>query len=224
MTSDLIVDVANLHFSYRNGAVVTPVLHGVDLQIRRGEFVVIVGPSGCGKTTLLHVLGLMAKPNRADRLTICGEDALAMKEVARTAVRRREIAFVFQRFNLLPVISAADNINLALRLRGVELDSQARRALEWVDLAEVADKRPVHLSIGQQQRVAIARALACHAPLLLADEPTGNLDTDNAQRVLALLQRMQREHGQTTIMITHNLAIANMADRVIRMRDGRFES
>jgi len=199
------------------------VLRGIDLRVEPGELFVLLGPSGCGKSTLLHVLGLMARPDRAQELTIDGQAALGLADAARTRLRCRKIGFVFQRFNLLPVISARDNINLALRLRGESLDGQAERALESVGLAELVAKKPGQMSIGEQQRVAIARALACRPPLLLADEPTGNLDSANSLRVLDLLKQLQYQQGQTIVMITHNETIADCADRVIRMRDGAFE-
>jgi putative ABC transport system ATP-binding protein len=221
--TDLMLNAIDIHYSYREGSVVTPVLHGIDLCVRRGEFVVIAGPSGCGKSTLLHVVGLMARPDRAQELTIDGQPALGLPDAARTRLRCRKIGFVFQRFNLLPVISARENINLALRLRGESLDGQAERALDSVGLSDLAAKKPGQMSIGQQQRVAIARALACRPPLLLADEPTGNLDSANSLRVLDLLKQLQHQQGQTVVMITHNEMIADCADRVIGMRDGRFE-
>ena len=221
--NDLILQATNVHFSYRSRSVVTPVLHGIDLSLPRGEFVAIVGPSGCGKSTLLYVLGLMARPDQAETLRIDGHETLRLSDAARTRMRRHKIGFVFQRFNLLPVVSAVDNVNLALRLRGESRNGQAERALAWVGLADLGHKKPGQLSMGQQQRVAIARALACQPPLLLADEPTGNLDSDNSQRVLDLLKHLQHHHAQTIVLITHNQAIVDCADRVIRMRDGRFE-
>ena len=220
---DLILHARDIHYSYRNGGVVTPALVGINLSVRRGEFLVIEGPSGCGKSTLLHVLGMMTRPDRAETLAIDGEETLGLGEAGRTRLRRRKIGFIFQRFNLLTVVSALDNVRMALRFRGGGTDGQAAEALAWVGLAEVAGKRPSHLSIGQQQRVAVARAVACKPPLLLADEPTGNLDSANSQRVLQLLKELQREHRQTVIMITHNEHILDCADRVIRMKDGRFE-
>ncbi len=221
---DLILHARDVHYSYRNGGVVSPAVVGVDLSVRRGEFVVIEGPSGCGKSTLLHVLGMMVRPDRAQTLVIDGTETVGLGDRARTGLRRGKIAFVFQRFNLLPVISALDNVRIALRLRGVVADDQAERALAWVGLADVVGKKPGHLSIGQQQRVAIARAVACQAPLLLGDEPTGSLDSANSQRVLQLLKDMQRRDGQTIVMITHNEAMVDYADRVIRMKDFRFEA
>jgi ABC-type lipoprotein export system ATPase subunit len=147
--ADLMLDATGIHYSYREGAVVTPVLHGIDLRVQRGEFVVISGPSGCGKSTLLHVVGLMARPGRARELSIDGQRALGLPDAARTRLRRCKIGFVFQRFNLLGVISAKENINLALRLRGHSLNGQAEQALEAVGLSDLGAKKPGEMSIGR---------------------------------------------------------------------------
>ncbi len=211
-----------IHKSYRTGSVETPVLHGLDLTLRRGEFVLVMGPSGCGKSTLLHILGLMMAPTQADALTIDGVDVLGLSDAGRTRLRRGNIGFVFQRFNLLPVISAADNIRLAMRLGGVRPDGRAEALLERFGLAAKADRKPGALSMGEQQRVAIARAVARNPAILLADEPTGNLDSENAQQVVNLLGELNRRDGQTVVMITHNEHCATSADRVIHMKDGRF--
>lgn len=208
---------------FRSGSVVTEVLRGLDLAVRPGEFVTIMGPSGCGKSTLLHILGLMMPPTQADELAIEGTSALELNDSRRTQMRREKIGFVFQRFNLLPVLSAEQNIRLALRLRGVDVDGRVDAILSDVDLTDSRRKKPRELSIGQQQRVAIARALVTRPPILLADEPTGNLDSDNAQRVLDLLRRFRDRDGQTILMITHNPQCTEWADRVLRMKDGRFE-
>ncbi len=221
--SDVIVRAADLHLSYRSGSVVTPVLHGLNLEVSRGEFLLIMGPSGCGKSTLLNILGLMMRPTRAEGLQIDDVDAMALSDSQRTRLRREKIGFVFQRFNLLPVISAADNVRLAMRLRGMKPDGTVAAIFERFGLAGKADRKPGALSIGEQQRVAIARAVACHPAILLADEPTGNLDSDTAQEVLKLLSELHRRDGQTVVMITHNEHCAASADRVIHMRDGRFE-
>ncbi len=183
----------------------------------------IMGPSGCGKSTLLHILGLMMPPTHAAELVIEGTSALGLSDSRRTQLRREKIGFVFQRFNLLPVLSAEQNVHLALRLRGVEADGMVTSILEAVDLADCRRKKPGQLSIGQQQRVAIARALVTRPPLLLADEPTGNLDSDNADRILALLRGFRDRDSQTILMITHNPQCTEWADRVLRMKDGRFE-
>jgi ABC-type lipoprotein export system ATPase subunit/membrane protein YqaA with SNARE-associated domain len=217
----MILEAHNLRFSYRGDGQETPVLHGVSLHLRRGEFVALTGRSGCGKSTLLYLLGLMLKPD-GGWVTVDGQPTLYFDDADRTRLRRRKIGFVFQRFNLIPVLSAADNIRLAMRVRHVHDEGQARRLLEEVGLADVADKLPGQMSVGQQQRVAIARALAGAPAVLLADEPTGNLDSQTAQEVLALLRRCNRQFGQTILMVTHDPAVAAAADRVLRMADGRL--
>ncbi len=222
MNAELMIDVRGVDHDYTHGAVVEPVLHGLDLQVRRGEFVVIMGPSGCGKTTLLNILGLMMPPTRAASLRIAGRETLALADDARTRLRREALGFIFQRFNLLPTLSARRNIALPLRIRGVAVDGQVEHLMARVGIGSWADKKPGQLSSGQQQRVAIARAVVGEPALLLADEPTGNLDSANAEAILDLLSDLHREHGQTVVMITHNERLAVRADRVLQMRDGRF--
>ncbi|MBP9027206.1 MAG: ABC transporter ATP-binding protein [Phycisphaerae bacterium] len=222
MTPELMIDACNLHHAYSHGAMVEPVLHGINLRIRRGEFVVIMGPSGCGKTTLLNLLGLMMLPTQADRLEIAGVDTRHLSDAARTRLRREAIGFVFQRFNLLPTISAYRNVVLPLHLRGIQPDGQAAELIRRTGLQELVHKKPAQLSMGQQQRFAIARALVGRPALLLADEPTGNLDSANAEAVLSLLSEFHRDWGQTIVMITHNEHLTVAADRVLRMCDGRI--
>ncbi|MCK4341079.1 MAG: ABC transporter ATP-binding protein [Phycisphaerae bacterium] len=216
------IDVRGLHHDYTHGTVVEPVLHGLNLRVRRGEFVVIMGPSGCGKTTLLNILGLMMAPSRAESVGIAGCETLGLSEAARTRLRRNELGFVFQRFNLLPTISVRRNIALPLRIRKAEADGQVGELIAQVGLAGCADKKPGQLSVGQQQRVAIARAVVGRPALLLADEPTGNLDSGNSTAILELLTGLHRQHGQTIVMITHNEQLTVTADRILHMRDGCF--
>jgi putative ABC transport system ATP-binding protein len=219
---DVILSAVDVHMSYGTGSVATPVLHGVSLEVARGEFVLIMGPSGCGKTTLLHILGLMMRPTKARSLRIDGTEALPLSDARRTNVRCRKIGFVFQRFNLLPTVSAADNVRLAMRLRGMRPDGSVKTLFERFGLADKLDRKPGALSMGEQQRVAIARALACKPVILLADEPTGNLDSDNAAEVLSQLRELNQKDGQTIVMITHNEHCSASADRIIYMKDGRF--
>jgi len=216
------IDVGDVHHAYAHGAVVEPVLHGIDLRVRCGEFVVVMGPSGCGKTTLLNVLGLMLWPTKARSVRLAGQETLDLADGARTRLRREGLGFVFQRFNLLPTISVRRNIALPLTIRGMAADGQVGDVIEQVGLAGCAHKKPGQLSAGQQQRAAIARAVVAKPALLLADEPTGNLDSGNATAVLDLLSGLHRDGGQTIVMITHNEKIAVQADRVLHMRDGRF--
>lgn len=220
--NDPILDASELCKDYRDGSRVNRVLHEVSLVVERGEFVAIMGPSGCGKTTLLNVLGLMCPPTRAGHLRLDGTDCVELSERQRTALRREKIGFVFQRFNLLGTISAAGNIHLAMRLRGMDADGRAEQVLERVGLGRLGHRKPGRLSVGEQQRVAIGRALACRPALLLADEPTGSLDSANARNILDLLRQVHREDGLTLVMITHNPDCAAAADRVLQMADGRF--
>ncbi len=220
--TDLVIDAHDVHHTYRQDGTDSPVLHGVDLTIRRGEFVLLMGPSGCGKTTLLHILGMMMRPTSGS-VRVEGVDVGSMSEAERTRFRRERVGFVFQRFNLLPILTARGNVELPLRLRGDTMDGQAARVLRQIGLLEKADKKPRSLSIGEQQRIALARAVVTEPHLLLADEPTGNLDSATAGAVLDLLANLHQSCGLTTLMITHNEHIATRADRVLTMRDGRIE-
>ena len=222
MNDELMIDVRGLKHVYTHAGVVEPVLHGLNLQVRRGEFVVIMGPSGCGKTTLLNIVGLMLTPTQAESVRVAGRETLGLHEAIRTRLRRDALGFVFQRFNLLRTINVRRNVALPLGLRGVAADGQVDDLLARIGLAGAAHKKPGQLSVGQQQRVAIARAVVGRPALLLADEPTGNLDSANASAVLDLLSEVHRADGQTIVMITHNEQLAVQADRVLRMRDGRI--
>ena len=218
-----ILQVEDLCKDYRDGDRVAHVLRGLDLTIERGEFVAIMGPSGCGKTTLLNTLGLMAPPTSARRLILDGMDCLGLSDSQRTRARRERIGFVFQRFNLLGTLSARRNVELALRLRRMSVDGQVDRIIEQVGLTEAAHRKPAHLSIGEQQRAAIARAVVCRPMLLLADEPTGNLDSENAAAVIDLFKHFHCTWDTTILMITHNRDYAESAGRMLSMKDGRIQ-
>ena len=222
MMSEPILQARGICKDYRDGDQVCRVLHDLDLVVERGEFLAVMGPSGCGKTTLLNVLGLLTRPTQAEHLRLGRVDCLRLSDLGRTALRRDRIGFVFQRFNLLSTISAAANVHLALRLKGVLPDGQAEEVLDRVGLSAVSHRKPAHLSMGEQQRAAIARAVACRPALLLADEPTGNLDSGNAAAVLELFREFHRDYGLTVVMITHSPEAAAGADRVLHMKDGRF--
>jgi putative ABC transport system ATP-binding protein len=220
----------NLRKTYRlSKRNVVEALRGVDISIESGEMVAIMGPSGSGKSTLMHILGLLhaADLNDGPRpdLRFDGRDMVDVGEGERTKIRARQMGFVFQDFNLVPTLTAIENVMLASDYAGIpgsEAKAMAREALELVGLSDRADHRPAELSGGEQQRVAIARALVNKPALVLADEPTGNLDSEHAEEVLALLRAFNREHGQTVVLVTHDSDVAAACDRVVRMRDGKI--
>jgi putative ABC transport system ATP-binding protein len=205
-----------------DGEVPVHALRGVTLNVPRASFVAIMGPSGSGKSTLLHILGAMEPPT-SGRLLLEGTEIGSLSDDARTLLRRRRIGFIFQQFNLLPIFSALENAALPLRLEGVgeaEAHRRAALALEAVGLENRRHHLPSQLSGGEQQRVAIARALIAKPALILADEPTGNLDSANGERLILMLRELVDSHGQTLVLVTHDPSVASQADRVIHVRDG----
>jgi len=216
-----ILETRSLVKVYHADGVETPALRGVDLAVDAGEFVSIMGPSGCGKSTLLYLLGLLATPTEGT-VRIDGRDVGILSDGERTRLRRRHIGYIFQRFNLLATLSAEENVALPLRLRGDRSGGAPREMLGAVGLEKKRRRRPNQLSVGEQQRVAIARALVTRPTVLLADEPTGNLDSEASDRVMDLVGRLHRDTGQAIVLITHNRQVADRADRLIRMHDGRF--
>ncbi len=209
---------------YRLGKTEVHALRGVDLTVRRGEFVAIMGPSGCGKSTLLHMLGGLLTPS-AGRLTIEGNDRGSLSDGQRTELRRNYIGFVFQRFNLFPTLSVEGNLKLAERICLGRTDpahgaSRREELLSMLGLSAKLQHRPNELSGGEQQRVALARGVIHEPAILLADEPTGNLDSWNSKNVLEMLKRVHRELGQTIVLITHDIDVAEAAERVVLMKDG----
>ena len=208
--------------SFVTGEVTVEAVRGVTVAIHPGELTAIVGPSGCGKSSLLSMLGAIDTPTSGEVL-VGGVDVATLSDYDRTLLRRRQIGFVFQAFNLMPTLTALENAALPLELDGVsrrEAHERARVGLEQVGLGKRVDHLPSMLSGGEQQRVAVARALVTHPTLLLADEPTGNLDTAGGEQVMKLLRELVGKHGQTVVMVTHDAEIAAAADRVLRMRDG----
>ena len=218
-----LLSASDLQMIYKVGKVEVPALRGVDIAVREGEFVAVMGPSGCGKSTLLHLLGGLLKPT-AGRIFVAGVEISAVRDYERTEIRRNKMGFVFQRFNLLPTLTAKDNIELARRIRADGKKPYSNdRTVEILGLLGLEDKinhKPSELSGGEQQRVAIARAVINRPAILLADEPTGSLDSDNSKTILRMLQELNLRYQQTIIMITHDPEAASTAKRIIEMRDG----
>src|ERR687889_726942 len=208
---------------YRIGKVDVPALRGVSLEVQEGEFVAIMGPSGCGKSTMLHLLGGLLTPT-SGRIVIDDEDLTAATDARRTDIRRRKIGFVFQRFNLFPTLTAEGNLRLAesIHSNGADDPERRREVLRLLRLEDKMHHKPLELSGGEQQRVALARAVVTRPAIILADEPTGNLDTENSAIVLNMFQELNFRFNQTIIMITHNPEAAAMCRRIIQMRDGRI--
>lgn len=218
----MILQTIDLKKTYKVGKIETPVLHGISLTIEKGEFVAIMGPSGCGKSTLLHLLGGLLSPT-SGKIIIDGEDLSAVSDARRTDIRRRKIGFVFQRFNLFPTLTAEGNLKLAEKIHTGNGSGNADHRREVLRLLKLEDKmhhKPLELSGGEQQRVALARAIINHPAIILADEPTGNLDTENSEIVLKMFRELNEKFNQTIIMITHNPEAAAVCSRIIRMRDG----
>ena len=217
-----ILETNNLRKIYGSGDTEVRALDGVNLSVENGEFVAIVGTSGSGKSTLLHMLGGLDRPTEGS-VTVDGKDIFSLKDEALTIFRRRKIGFVFQSYNLVPVLNVYENIVLPIQLDGRKVDEKfIRQIVKTLGLDGRLDALPNQLSGGQQQRVAIARALAAAPAIILADEPTGNLDSKTSQDVLGLLKVTSQKFSQTIVMITHNEEIAQLADRVIRIEDGRI--
>ncbi|EHQ61655.1 sulfate-transporting ATPase [Paenibacillus dendritiformis C454] len=219
-----ILEVDNLKKYYGKGEPIVKALDGISLTVEKGEFVAIVGTSGSGKSTLLHMLGGLDRATEG-RVYVDGNDIFAMNDENLTVFRRRSVGFVFQSYNLIPILNVYENIVLPIELDGARVDKPyVDQVIGALGLKEKIHMLPSNLSGGQQQRVAIARALATKPSILLADEPTGNLDSKTSQEVLILMKQMSGKFNQTMVMITHNEEIAQTADRVIRIEDGRIAS
>ncbi len=215
-----ILKTENLWKLYHAGRMDVPALRGVNFEVLPGEFVAVMGPSGCGKSTLLYVIGGLAQATRG-KVLVDGNDLAAMSDAERTKLRRHKVGFVFQRFNLLPTLNAYGNIAIAQHIYGNGFDPHRFDVVvKMLGLGERLHHRPSELSGGEQQRVALARAIINEPKIVLADEPTGNLDTKNSETVLGMLRQLNRELGQTIVMITHNPEAAAYAHRAVHMRDG----
>ncbi len=221
MPDSPVVEARGLAMDYGSGELRSRVLHALDLDVARGEFVAILGRSGSGKSTLLHLLGAIDRATEG-RLRVGGVDLGALDEEARASFRRRHVGFVFQAYNLLSTLTVAENLRLPLTLNDLPLDGRVETLLARLGLTDKAGRYADRLSGGEQQRVAIARALIHEPLLLLADEPTGNLDEDSARDVLALFTELVRERGGTLVMATHSLEAGAQADRVLRLEHGRL--
>jgi len=223
MSNGPIIETRDLRKVYRVGKVDVPALRGVDLTVEAGEFLSIVGPSGSGKSTLFHIIGGLTPPTEG-QVRVAGQDLASMTDAGRTRMRKRSVGFVFQKFNLLPNLTARHNIAVARFIAGNTgpLDSQFEDMLKLLGVAQRLDHKPAALSGGEQQRIAIARAIVNHPAILLADEPTGNLDTENSKAVLEVLRGLNERLGQTILMITHNPEAAAYGHRTVNMRDGKI--
>jgi putative ABC transport system ATP-binding protein len=217
------IEIRDLTKTYRQGEIDVHALRGVSLSIARGEFLSVVGPSGSGKSTLFNILGGLTPPT-SGTIHIDGRDLLKMTDAERTELRKKTVGFVFQKYNLLPTLSAEDNIAIARDIAGnkVDRDPQFEEILTLLGIRERMHHKPRALSGGEQQRVAIARSLVNHPAILLADEPTGNLDTENSTAVLEILRDLNTRLNQTVLMITHNPEAAAYGHRTVHMRDGRI--
>jgi putative ABC transport system ATP-binding protein len=219
----MLLETIDLKKTYRTGKVDVEALRGVDIRIRAGELVAIMGPSGCGKSTLMHLLGAMVRAT-SGQVKVDGQDIATMNDSERTAIRRTKIGFVFQKLNLLPTLTARANIEIARNIQGSEgdlaTDAYLGDILKLLKIDGKLDRKPSELSGGEQQRFAIARAVSHRPAIVLADEPTGALDTKNSEAVLQMFKELNRKFHQTILLVTHNPELAGYADRLIEMRDG----
>lgn len=221
-----VIETRGLKKAYGNSETRVDALRGIDMRVQHGEFLAIMGPSGSGKSTLLHLLGGIETPT-SGHVLLEGTDMASLNDDQRTLIRRTRIGFIFQSFNLLPAFTAEENVSLPLDLAGIPANEARQRAIESLERVGIVHRRhhiPSALSGGEQQRVAIARALVIRPALLLADEPTGNLDSANGQQVTTLMRKLVDEENQTIVMVTHDSGVAAQADRLVRVRDGHIEN
>ncbi|MGH7143703.1 MAG: ABC transporter ATP-binding protein [Planctomycetota bacterium] len=225
MAQETLIDAQAVAKTYTLGRLEAQALRGVTLQVTAGEFLTIVGPSGSGKTTLLNLIGALDTPT-AGTLNVFGRDLAKLSKSRRADLRLHEMGFVFQAYNLVPVLTARENVEFVLELQGLgrERSTRAREILDRLGLADFADRRPNELSGGQQQRVAVARAVASHPKLVLADEPTANLDGENAERLVEMMRQLNRDEGITFVFSTHDARVVRHARRIVRLEDGRIVS
>jgi putative ABC transport system ATP-binding protein len=225
MNDSMLVSAKDVTKVYRSGQVAAHALRGVTLEVHEGDFAAVVGPSGSGKTTLLNLVGALDSITDGE-LTVLGEDLAALSRRQKADLRLRSLGFVFQAYNLVPVLTARENVEFVLELQGVGSERRGRavEVLRELGLADLTDRRPAEMSGGQQQRVAVARAVAARPRLVLADEPTANLDGENAEVLLGMMRKLNAQHGLTFLLSTHDPRVVAHARRVVRLVDGRVES
>ncbi|MDI9610832.1 MAG: ABC transporter ATP-binding protein [Archaeoglobales archaeon] len=220
-----IIELIDVYKIYRTDFYEVHALNGVTMEVEMGEFVAVMGPSGSGKSTLLHLIGCLDKPTKGE-VVINGKETSKLSDGELTKLRRDSIGFIFQQYNLVPTLAALENVELPMIFKGISKVERRKRAMELmrqIGIEDIADRKPKEISGGQQQRVAIARALANSPAILLCDEPTGNLDSKTGRQVMDLIKKMNKEHGVTVILVTHDLSLADYADRIVKIRDGRIE-
>ncbi|MDI9643093.1 MAG: ABC transporter ATP-binding protein [Archaeoglobaceae archaeon] len=220
-----IIELIDVYKIYRTDFYEVHALNGVTMEVEMGEFVAVMGPSGSGKSTLLHLIGCLDKPTKGE-VVINGKETSKLSDGELTKLRRDSIGFIFQQYNLVPTLAALENVELPMIFKGISKVERRKRAMELLKqmgIEDIADRKPKEISGGQQQRVAIARALANSPAILLCDEPTGNLDSKTGRQVMDLIKKMNKEHGVTVILVTHDLSLADYADRIVKIRDGRIE-
>ncbi len=220
-----VIELIDVHKIYRTEFYEVHAINGISMEIERGEFVAIMGPSGSGKSTLLHLIGCLDKPTKGE-VFINGTEISKLGDGELTRLRRDSIGFIFQQYNLIPTLTALENVELPMIFKGIPKEERRKRAMDLlrqVGLEEIAERKPNEMSGGQQQRVAIARALANSPTILLCDEPTGNLDSKTGRQVMGLIRKMNEERGVTVVLVTHDFSLADYADRIIKLRDGKIE-
>lgn len=221
-----IIELLDVHKVYKTEFYEVHALNGITMSVQKGEFIAIMGPSGSGKSTLLHLIGCLDKPTKGE-VIINNVETSKLSDKELTELRGSSIGFIFQQYNLVSTLTALENVELPMIFRGIPKEKRKRRAIEllkMVGIEDIADRKPNEISGGQQQRVAIARALANSPTILLCDEPTGNLDSKTGRQVMDIIRKMNREQELTVILVTHDLSLADYADRIVRIRDGKIET
>ncbi len=220
-----VIELIDVYKIYKTEFYEVHAINGITMEIKRGEFVAIMGPSGSGKSTLLHLIGCLDKPTKGE-VVINGTEISKLGDSELTRLRRDSIGFIFQQYNLISTLTVLENVELPMIFKGISREDRRKRAmdlLKQVGIEEIADRKPNEISGGQQQRVAIARALANSPTVLLCDEPTGNLDSKTGRQVMDIIKKMNEDRGVTVVLVTHDFSLADYAERIIRLRDGKIE-